>query len=144
MHFAGRRSVSRRLSLRPAPHSVTRPGTIIVNADAHSGSHWLATHFQPASYTAFYMDFLGLSLRAPTYWPFWDATALLSITTECDCRASTATRVANIVLSSLSTWTENTRTTTYPSYYWWRRRAGPPPVPLGIRTRTTYTSWRWT
>jgi hypothetical protein len=44
------------------PHSVTRPGTLIVNADSHAqtGSHWLAISIQPVSYTVFFMDSFGL------------------------------------------------------------------------------------
>jgi len=45
------------------PHSITRPGTIIVNTDAHTqtGSHWLAIRLEPRSSSAFYFDSYGLS-----------------------------------------------------------------------------------
>ena len=45
------------------PHSITRPGTIIVNTDAHTqtGSHRLAIRLEPRSSSAFYFDSYGLS-----------------------------------------------------------------------------------
>jgi len=45
------------------PHSITRPGTIVVNTDAHTqtGSHWVAIRLEPRSSSPFYFDFCGLS-----------------------------------------------------------------------------------
>jgi hypothetical protein len=49
------------------PHSITRPGTVIVNTDAHTptGSHWLAIRLEPRSSSAFYFDSFGLSPNVP-------------------------------------------------------------------------------
>ena len=63
------------------PHSITQPGTIIVNCDPHTenGSHWLAINFQPKSFGGFYFDSYGLhpyipSIRSILKRPFsvWD------------------------------------------------------------------------
>jgi hypothetical protein len=45
------------------PHSITQPGTFIVNTDPHTkrGSHWLAVNFQPKSYSGNYFDSYGLA-----------------------------------------------------------------------------------
>ena len=47
------------------PHSITQPGTVIVNTDTHThtqtGSHWLAIRLEPRASTAFYFDSYGLS-----------------------------------------------------------------------------------
>ena len=44
------------------PRSITRPSTVIVNADGHTqtGSHWLAIRLETRSSTAFYFDSYGL------------------------------------------------------------------------------------
>jgi hypothetical protein len=45
------------------PRSITRPSTVIGNADAHTQteSHWLAIRLEPRSSTAFYFDSYSLS-----------------------------------------------------------------------------------
>ena len=45
------------------PRSITRPSTVIGNADAHTQteSHWLAIRLERRSSTAFYFDSYGLS-----------------------------------------------------------------------------------
>jgi hypothetical protein len=45
------------------PNSITGPGTVIVNTDAHTqtGTHWLAIRLEPRSSSAFYFDSYGLS-----------------------------------------------------------------------------------
>jgi len=50
------------------PHSITQPGTIIVNCDPHTerGSHWLAINFQPKSFSGFYFDSYGLHPYIPS------------------------------------------------------------------------------
>jgi hypothetical protein len=50
------------------PHSITQPGTIIVNCDPHmeEGSHWLAINFQPKSFSGFYFDSYGLHPYIPS------------------------------------------------------------------------------
>jgi hypothetical protein len=44
------------------PHAITRPGTVIINADprTRSGSHWFAIRLEPKSFNAFYFDSYGL------------------------------------------------------------------------------------
>jgi hypothetical protein len=51
------------------PHSITQPGTIIVNCDPHTenGSHWLAINFQPKSFGGFYFDSYGLHPYIPSF-----------------------------------------------------------------------------
>jgi hypothetical protein len=49
------------------PKAITRPGTVIINADQHtrSGSHWLAIRLEPKSSNAFYFDSDGLPPLVP-------------------------------------------------------------------------------
>ena len=44
------------------PKSISRSGTVIINADPHTerGSHWLAIHLEPRSSSAYYFDSYGL------------------------------------------------------------------------------------
>lgn len=55
-------------------HHITKPGTVIVNADSHDlgGSHWLAIHIAGPRYAAplFYFDSYGVSPFVPTVQDF--------------------------------------------------------------------------
>jgi hypothetical protein len=55
-----------------SPHSITRPGTVIVNTDAHTqtGSHWLAIRQESRFSEAFYFDSYGLSPFVPVIQSF--------------------------------------------------------------------------
>jgi hypothetical protein len=62
------------------PHSVTQPGTLIVNTDPQTkrGSHWLAVNFQPKSYSSYYFDSYGLAPYIPSIQEFLKRTCVLS------------------------------------------------------------------
>ena len=50
------------------PPSITRTATLIVNTDPHtaSGTHWLAIHLQPRSYSGYFFDSYGLPPLIPS------------------------------------------------------------------------------
>ena len=54
------------------PHSVTRFGCLILNTDPHNqeGSHWLAIHLTPRSYSGYYFDSYGLTPDIPQFLSF--------------------------------------------------------------------------
>ena len=54
------------------PRSVTRLGTVIINADPHTekGSHWLAVHLRPKSSSAYYFDSYGIVPLVPAIQAF--------------------------------------------------------------------------
>jgi hypothetical protein len=54
------------------PPSITRPTTLIVNTDPHtaSGTHWLAIHLQPRSYSGYFFDSYGLPPLIPSILTF--------------------------------------------------------------------------
>ena len=58
-------------------HAITRPGTVIINADPHtrSGSHWLAIRLEPKSSSAFYFDSYGLPPLVPAIQSFLRRTS---------------------------------------------------------------------
>jgi len=49
------------------PFSIALNCTIIINADPHTqgGSNWLAVHFRPKSWSAYYFDSYGIILLVP-------------------------------------------------------------------------------
>ena len=51
-----------------APPPLTLSATLIVNTDLHSakGTHWLATHLQPRSYSTYFFDSYGLPPLFPS------------------------------------------------------------------------------
>jgi hypothetical protein len=57
--------------------AITRPGTVIINADPHtrSGSHWLAICLEPKSSSAFYFDSYGLTPLVPAIQSFLRRTS---------------------------------------------------------------------
>ena len=54
------------------PRSVTRLGTVTINADPHTekGSQWLAVHLRPKSSSAFYFDSYGIVPLVPAIQAF--------------------------------------------------------------------------
>jgi len=67
------------------PHSITRSGNIITNADPQTveGSHWLAIQFEPMSYTAHVCGSCGIFPIIPNFHAFlrrnftvWDYNTL--------------------------------------------------------------------
>ena len=52
----------------PSPPSLTRSATLIVNTDPHTanGTHWLAIHLQPRSYSGYFFDSYGLPPHLPS------------------------------------------------------------------------------
>jgi len=52
--------------------SVTRLGTVIINADPHTekGSHWLAVHLRPKFSSAYYFDSYGIVPLVPAIQAF--------------------------------------------------------------------------
>ena len=54
------------------PNSITRDGTVIINAETHTekGSHWLAIHFEPKASSAYYFDTYGFSPIIPSIQAF--------------------------------------------------------------------------
>ena len=49
------------------PPSITRSATLIVNTDPHtaSGTHWLAVHLQPRSYSIYFLISMAYLLSSP-------------------------------------------------------------------------------
>jgi hypothetical protein len=62
------------------PHSITQSGTFILNTDPHTnpGSHWLAIHFQPKSFSCYYFDSCGLAPYVPSIQAFLKRTCIVS------------------------------------------------------------------
>src|SRR5215471_12320827 len=66
------------------PHSISYlpgrySGCLIINTDPHTekGTHWLAIHLQPKSYSAFYFDSYGLPPYLPPVCNFLRRNSLL-------------------------------------------------------------------
>jgi hypothetical protein len=62
------------------PHSITQPGTLILNIDPHTkrGSYWLAVNFQSKSYSCYYFDFYDLAPYIPSIQEFLKRTCIVS------------------------------------------------------------------
>jgi hypothetical protein len=62
------------------PHTITQPGTIILNTDPHTdpGSHWLAINSQPKSYSSYYFDSYGMAPYVPAVQAFLKRTCIVS------------------------------------------------------------------
>ena len=90
------------------PHSITQSVNII-NANPHTekGSHWLAVHFRPLSYTSYYFDSYGLPPFNPAIHSF-DAIAPSGITTRYSYRVLLKRSAANSVACTPCTWIEFT------------------------------------
>jgi hypothetical protein len=61
------------------PHSITRSGCLILNADPHTqkGSHWLALYLLPKAYTGFFFDSYCLPPTIPSVQYFLQHTCPL-------------------------------------------------------------------
>ena len=72
VYAEGSEIVLRILPIRHVTASVTRLGTVIINADPHTekGSQWLAVHLRPRSSSAYYFDSYGIVPLVPAIQAF--------------------------------------------------------------------------
>ena len=92
------------------PHSITRSVTLTVNKDPHTakGTHWLAIHLQPRSYSGYFFDSYGLSPLIPSILTFLRRVSPSGNTTRPSCKDGPVQSAANTAVYSHSTWTAGT------------------------------------
>ena len=92
------------------PPSVTPAATLIVNSDPQTskGTHWLAIHCQPRSYSGYFFDSYGLPPLIPNISNFLRRNCTVWKYNSTQIRVSPVQSAANIAVYQHSTWTSDT------------------------------------